>query len=350
MSKQTPHRGTDEAFLQLMAVSGSSILKLFGVPPKKADKYHFRAVVFKEKRIEPDVEGIPMLESEDGRVFIEFQGYTDKFIRYRLMTEVLQGCQHDQYEGKVFAGIVYTDKAFQKAALSIQSFSETEDCQFKGCFQEIVLTDYTEKQLQNIDPKLVVLAPFTLPSKADKITLLEKSQQWYKTVNKLFSIDQQQSILNILGLFILNRFRDISDKEVMAMLHFDLMDTVAGRQVYEKGLIEEARNMLTIALEERFEMVPSQIIEHIRAITRHDALESLFKYALRCPGISGFNEMLSKKRLIITLEERFGHVPSLIADQIRAINRQEVLDNLLKEAMACSDLNSFNKIFSKTIA
>lgn len=230
------------------------------------------------------------------------------------------------------------------------SFSGTEDCQLKGCFQEIVLTDYTEKQLQKIDPKLVVLAPFTLPSKADKITLIEKSQQWNKAVNKLFSIDQQQSVLNVLGLFILNRFRDISDKEVMAMLHFDLMDTVAGKQIYEKGLIEDARNMVTIALEERFEMVPSQINEHIRAITRHDALESLFRYALRCPGISGFNEMLSKKRVTITLEERFGHVPSRIVDQIRAINHQDLLDNLLIQAMRCLDLDGFKKILSKATA
>jgi len=162
--------------------------------------------VFKDKRVEPYVEGIPMLESEEGRIFIEFQGYTDKFIRYRLITEVLQGCQHDQYEGKVFAGIVYTDKSFQKAALSIKTFSGTEDCQFKGCFQEIVLTDYTEKQLQNIDPKLVVLAPFTLPSTADKIMLVEKSQQWYKAVNKLFSIDQQQSVLNAMVAKFLNAF------------------------------------------------------------------------------------------------------------------------------------------------
>jgi hypothetical protein len=341
-------RGTDEAFLKLMEVSGTSVLKLFGFSAEQADKYHFRAVVFKDKRVEPDVEGVPILESKDKRVFIEFQGYTDKFIRYRLLSEILLGCQADQYEDQVLAGIVYTENKFQQAALPIQAFEAT-DCQLKGCIKEIVLTDYTEEQLRNIDPKLIVLAPFTLPSKADKITLIEKSQQWYQAVNQLFSIDQQQTVLNVLGLFILNRFRDISDKEVMAMLHFDLMDTVAGRQVYEKGLIEDARNMVAIALEERFEMVPSQIIEQIRAITHHDVLESLFRYALRCSGISGFNEILSKKRLIITLEERFGHVPSLIVDQIRAINHQEVLDHLLQQAKQCPDIDCFKKILLKTI-
>jgi hypothetical protein len=45
-----PTRGTDETFLKLMTVSGSSILKLLGVPKKQAEKYHFRAVTLKEKR------------------------------------------------------------------------------------------------------------------------------------------------------------------------------------------------------------------------------------------------------------------------------------------------------------
>jgi hypothetical protein len=42
----------------------------------------------------------------------------------------------------------------------------------KGCFREIVLTDYTEEKREAIDPKLIVLAPFTLTDKTDKTTLL----------------------------------------------------------------------------------------------------------------------------------------------------------------------------------
>jgi hypothetical protein len=67
-------RGTDETFLKLMTITGSSLLKLLGVPKEQAEKYPFRAVILKEKRIEPDVEGIHELKSEQGPVFIEFQG------------------------------------------------------------------------------------------------------------------------------------------------------------------------------------------------------------------------------------------------------------------------------------
>jgi len=148
------------------------------------------------------------------------------------------------------------------------------------------------------DPKLVVLAPFTLSSKTDKSTLLVKSQEWRESVTQLFPAGQQQEALNILGLFVLNRFRKMSEKEVMAMLHFDLMDTVAGRQLsersYQNGLIEEARKMVVKVLEERFGIVPRDVIDKIRAIIHQDVLESLHKQAIRCLDMDSFKEMLLK--------------------------------------------------------
>ncbi len=40
------------------------------------------------------------------------------------------------------------------------------------------------------------------------------------------------------------------------MLNFDLLDTVAGQQIYEEGVLEEARDMVIEALTERFIIVP----------------------------------------------------------------------------------------------
>jgi hypothetical protein len=48
----------------------------------QAKKYHFQAVVLKDKSLKPDIEGFPLLASEEGRVFLEFQGYSDPFIRH----------------------------------------------------------------------------------------------------------------------------------------------------------------------------------------------------------------------------------------------------------------------------
>jgi hypothetical protein len=71
-SKKKATRGTDEVFLNLMKVSGNSLLKLLGMAADKAKQYHFQAVVLKDKSLKPDIEGFPTLASEEGRVFIEF--------------------------------------------------------------------------------------------------------------------------------------------------------------------------------------------------------------------------------------------------------------------------------------
>jgi hypothetical protein len=117
-----PKLGTDAALFQLMTVSGSSILKLLGVPATQASNYRFRAIVLKDKKLQPDIEGIPILQSDQGRVIIEFQGYEDKFIRYRLATEVFWSCLQEEYAGEVLAAIIFTDPKYQAAALPLAPF------------------------------------------------------------------------------------------------------------------------------------------------------------------------------------------------------------------------------------
>jgi len=292
-------RGTDETFLKLMTISGSSVLKLLGVPAETADQYEFRAVTLKEKRIEPDVEGIPILKSEQGPVFIEFQAYWDPFIRYRLAAAVFHGCAQQKYKSRAIAGIIYTDSQYKTAALSLSTaLGEGENCLATDCIKEIVLTDYTEEKLLSADPKLIVLAPFTLPTETDKALVLEKSKEWCHQVGQVFDCSQQQEALDILGLFVLNRFRKFKYEEVIAMLNFDLMETVAGQQLHdmghEKGLLESVREDVLEILEERFGIVPNDMNQQIRAISQREYLKQLLKQAIRCPDLDRFNEMLLK--------------------------------------------------------
>jgi hypothetical protein len=82
------------------------------------------------------------------------------------------------------------------------------------------------------------------------------------------------------------------------MLNFDLMDTVAGQQLHEmghqKGLIEDAREMLLEVLEERFGIVPNDMTKQIQTVSLRDNLKQLHRQAIRCPNIEGFEKMLSK--------------------------------------------------------
>ncbi len=299
MNKKKPKkttRGTDETFLKLMTLAGSSILNLLGVPPAKAEKYHFRAVTLKEKRMKPDVEGIPMLKSEKGLIFIEFQSYCDPFIRYRLVASVMQGCTQQKHKEQVIASIVYTDTEYKKAALPLSKIMGSENCQ--DWFKEIVLTDYTESELLNTDPKLIVLAPFTLATETQEAIILDKGCEWARKIGQTFPSQQQQEALDILGLFVLNRFRQLQYKEVIAMLNFDLMDTVAGQQVYDmgvqKGLIETIQEDVLEVLNERFGIVSSDMIQQIRTISLQEHLKQLLRQAIRCSDLESFKEMLSK--------------------------------------------------------
>jgi hypothetical protein len=133
---------------------------------------------------------------------------------------------------------------------------------------------------------------FSLTS--DKALVLEKSQEWSNKIEQVFSSRQYQEALDILGLFVLNRFRELQYEEVTAMLHFDLMDMVAGQQVHEMGLIKGVREDVIEVLEERFGIVPNDIIKQIDTIAIRANLKQLLRQAVRCPNLEGFNKMLLK--------------------------------------------------------
>ncbi len=78
------------------------------------------------------------------------------------------------------------------------------------------------------------------------------------------------------------------------MLNFDLMDTVAGRQVYEMGLIKDAREMVLELIDERFGKVSNKLTQQIDSISQRVLLRQLLRQAARCPDIAGFQKALSK--------------------------------------------------------
>ncbi|MCP4351911.1 MAG: DUF2887 domain-containing protein [Desulfobacterales bacterium] len=287
-------RGTDEPFLRLMGIGGPAVLKLLGIAHEEAEEYTFRSVVLKERRLEPDTEGIPLLEGRGRKVFIEFQGYSDKFIRYRLVAKVSYACAQEEYRDRVFAGIVYTDEAYKEAALPVRAFSEKEGEELGKSIVEIVLTDYTEAQLTETDPRLIVLAPFTVSPEQGKTELLSRGRRWKEEVCRVYPRHWARDALNVMALFVMNRFRNITREEVISMLNFDLMDTVAGQQIYEEGALNYAREMVIEVLTERFIIVPAEIKESVYSAGDRDILKALFRYAMRSSDIEEFKKVFSK--------------------------------------------------------
>ena len=102
-SEGAPRRSTDETFVSLINLCGEGILKLLKIPEEQTTGYTFRPVVLKEKRLEPDVEAIP-IDLDRKRIFLEFQGYKDPYIRYRLCAEALWTCAHEKDKRPVVGG------------------------------------------------------------------------------------------------------------------------------------------------------------------------------------------------------------------------------------------------------
>ncbi|MCP4348511.1 MAG: hypothetical protein GY795_23760 [Desulfobacterales bacterium] len=72
--------------------------------------------------------------------------------------------------------------------------------------------------------------------------------------------------LNAMGLFIMNRFRDITREEVISVLNFDLTDTVAGRQIFEEGVEKGVEKGIKKGVEEG--MNQGELIGEIRMAQR----------------------------------------------------------------------------------
>ena len=126
-----------------------------------------------------------------------------------------------------------------------------------------VLSEMSEQQLIDIDPRLVILAPFTLKSGTSKKELALKCHQWKTSALEVYQDSLKRNVLNVLSLFILNRFRDLTVKEVRAMLNFDLSDTKAGEELMDigrqEGRKEGQQEIIYSLLCNRFgEMLPVQ--------------------------------------------------------------------------------------------
>ena len=88
------------------------------------------------------------------------------------------------------------------------------------------------------------------------------------------------------------------------MLDLDLMDSVAGLQIYdlgrqegeqegrERGMLEEAQEMLIEGLQAHFAFAPPDLVERIKQIEERQVLKSLLKQAIRCKDLDEFREAL----------------------------------------------------------
>ncbi|KPA10479.1 hypothetical protein MHK_009331 [Candidatus Magnetomorum sp. HK-1] len=241
-----------------MQISGDAILKLIGIDQPEA--YDAISIVLKEKKLYPDIVAFPKKNTHGERIFIEFQGNIDEMIRFSLASKITMSCAHDHYNGPILGVIIYTDQQCKNAALPVKIHSE-HDKSYNLCanFKEIVLPTYSEKQFAKIDQRLTILAPFTISQKLPVKKLSQLCRQWKKILFNVYPKDKHKDISNVLSLFILNRFKDISVKEVKEMLNFDLSETRAGKELIGLGQREGQKHFLIMTLKDRFGKLSERI-------------------------------------------------------------------------------------------
>jgi hypothetical protein len=292
-------RGSDEAFYKLILVAGDAVLKLAGVA--RGFPYELQAETLKDKKVSPDIVGVPL--SQDGDVvLVEFQGYPDPFIRHRLAGRMVQYCYQKRYTGGLLPVIFHTEEAYFKAALPLRLEDTSAAFRLEGQFREIILEGIPEEDLLAADPRLVVLAPLCTSRKISGEELANKARQWAVRVRELYPEDRATEAMDVMALFLLNRFRNLSRQEVIAMLNFDLAETKAGQDIFrmgeeegvQKGLLRKSREDVIEILEVRFEVAPRSITEIINGMDDLSILKMLLKKAATIESLDEFRRVLEK--------------------------------------------------------
>ncbi|WP_207687517.1 DUF2887 domain-containing protein [Desulfonema limicola] len=303
--KQSQSKGTDDPFYKLMKIGGEAVLKLIGI--NQPDNYEARAIVLKEKKLYPDIVAVPVNDKNRDMVFIEFQGYKDTMIRHRTAAKIMLSCAQENYTGPVCGAVIYTDASFKEAAAPLSMKSLAGSFELKGRLEEIVLSEYTAKQLIAVDPRLIILAPFTISKRIRREKLSNICREWKESVCQTYEKELQKDVIEILGLFILNRFRKLSLKEVISMMNFDLAKTEAGKELINMGLIDglekgekkglqkglqTARDMLIWMFEEKWGEAPEHITNAIMKISVNETLNELFKVMVKSNSRDTFEKSL----------------------------------------------------------
>ena len=84
------------------------------------------------------------------------------------------------------------------------------------------------------------------------------------------------------------------EEEVKGMPYITTAERIGIRKGIQQGMLEEAREMVLEALEERFGIVPEDVEERVRGIGDRDTLKQLHRQAIRCDSLEEFREKLKQ--------------------------------------------------------
>lgn len=313
---------TDKLFHLYSIQNTASLLRLLKVDDYNA--YQARSLTLKQIEHRPDIV-FEHLPGKDKVVWLEFQGYGDEFLYYRMLTGMMLYCQEQNFTGELLPIAVFLEDSHQLTARKI-------DIHFQQCkrlfFQPETLTLKTTQlnQLEELaDIHLIPLYPLC---DIDPDQIQQKAPIWAEKIKQStqLRVSDKKNVLSLLGGFIAHRLKGLNLNEINRILgDFKMEDTQVGKDIFNLG-IEKGE-------EQGFE-------KGIKKGVKKGMEKGMEK------GLELGKQAKAHQVLINLLSYKFGALPDDIASQIQTISDETTLDKLAIQTLDINNLNQFKELLN----
>jgi len=285
---------TDKLFHQYSLQFGESLLRMLDI--QDYSDYKALSVTVKEIERRSDI----VFENQRGRdrvIWVEFQGYRDEYVFYRMNIAMTMYCQQREFFGELLPIVIFLKHSYHKAArLLYYQFDERRYLFFKP--EVIVLNLKSVRELQDLkDVRLIPLYPLCdiSPKK-----IIEQTPRWVTEVQQAeqLSEGERTNIVALLGGFISHRIKKLSLKDINQLLGgFKMEETQVGKDLIEigieKGIEKGKQQTLLNLLSYKFGKIPEDIVNRINSISDESKLDDLSVRILELTDLDQLKKILN---------------------------------------------------------
>ena len=238
-------------------------------------------------------------------IHIEVQGYPQEEFSRRMY--VYNYRIFDRYNRDVVSLAVLTDEDDRFRPGPYQFW--IGDFHLEMTYPVVKLLDYRERWEdleRNLNPFSVIVMAHLKSQETRRKT--QERYNWKLRLTRML-YERGYSRDEVLGLY---RFIDMvirlpeeleelyheeiaREEEVKGMPYITTAERIGIRKGIQQGMLEDAREMVLEALEERFGDVPGDVEEKVKGIEEREILKQLLRHAIRCDSLEEFRERLNER-------------------------------------------------------
>ena len=234
-------------------------------------------------------------------VHIEVQGYPDEEFSERMFRYFYK--IFDRHGKRVVSMAILTgaEGTSQEGRFELKAYGSGVDFRYLT----FRLMDYDREKLLN-DPNPIAIVVLASQEREHAKRRGDKFNAKRYLIRKLYERGYGRDEIRALFEFIdwVLQLSDYEEKiiweeikeleEVKGMPYITSVERIGMERGLQQGLLEDGREMILEALDERFgEEVPSFISNAVNQIENRDTLKSLLRYAIRCVSLEEFKQALN---------------------------------------------------------